>query len=114
MIAIDTNVLIGAIQTFDPQVRATARHAVKSLFRQVKNFCASRKISWNFGTPRRDRPLPMVWDSLPSRPLDTWIAFRRYCDSSRRHRRFSQLGGSLSLSIESQGFRSTILESLLQ
>jgi predicted nucleic acid-binding protein len=34
MIAIDTNVLVGAIQTFDPQLRATARRAVKSLFRQ--------------------------------------------------------------------------------
>jgi predicted nucleic acid-binding protein len=34
MIAVDTNVLIGAIQTYDPQLRATARRAVKSLFRQ--------------------------------------------------------------------------------
>jgi hypothetical protein len=34
MIAIDTNVLVGAIQTFDPKVRVTARRAVKSLFRQ--------------------------------------------------------------------------------
>jgi hypothetical protein len=34
MIAIDTNVLVGAIQTFDPQLRAAARRAVKSLYRQ--------------------------------------------------------------------------------
>ena len=34
MIAVDTNVLVGAIQTFDPQVRASARRAVKSLYRQ--------------------------------------------------------------------------------
>jgi hypothetical protein len=34
MIAVDTNVLVGAIQTFDPQLRVNARHAVKSLFRQ--------------------------------------------------------------------------------
>ena len=34
MIAVDTNVLIGAIQTYDPHLRATARRAVKSLFRQ--------------------------------------------------------------------------------
>jgi predicted nucleic acid-binding protein len=34
MIAVDTNVLVGAIQTFDPQLRATARRAVKSLFHQ--------------------------------------------------------------------------------
>ena len=35
MIAIDTNVLVGAIQTFDLQLRATARRAVKSLYRQT-------------------------------------------------------------------------------
>jgi hypothetical protein len=34
MIAVDTNVLVGAVQTFDPQVRATARRAVKALFHQ--------------------------------------------------------------------------------
>lgn len=33
MIAIDTNVLVGAIQTFDPVLRASARRAVKSLYR---------------------------------------------------------------------------------
>jgi hypothetical protein len=30
MIAVDTSVLVGDIQTFDPQLRVTARHAVKS------------------------------------------------------------------------------------
>ena len=34
MIAVDTNVLVGAIQTFDPAIRAAARQAVKSLYRQ--------------------------------------------------------------------------------
>src|SRR5260370_10421564 len=34
MIAIDTNVLVGAIQTSDLQLRDTARRAVKSLYRQ--------------------------------------------------------------------------------
>jgi hypothetical protein len=34
MIAVDTNVLVGAIQTFDLLLRATARDAVKSLYRQ--------------------------------------------------------------------------------
>jgi hypothetical protein len=34
MIAVDTNVLVGAIQTFDPQLRITARRAVKALYRQ--------------------------------------------------------------------------------
>ena len=36
MIAVDTNVLVGAIQTFDPQLRATARRALKRLYRQGK------------------------------------------------------------------------------
>jgi predicted nucleic acid-binding protein len=45
MIAVDTNVLIGAIQTFDLQLRATARRAVKSLFRQGDEiFPTSRKL----------------------------------------------------------------------
>lgn len=34
MIAVDTNVLVGAIQTFDPKLRLSSRHAVKSLYRQ--------------------------------------------------------------------------------
>jgi predicted nucleic acid-binding protein len=33
MIAVDTNILVGAIQTFDPALRATARRAVKALYR---------------------------------------------------------------------------------
>jgi plasmid stabilization system protein ParE len=33
MIAVDTNVLVGAIQTFDPTLRVAARQAVKSLYR---------------------------------------------------------------------------------
>jgi len=34
MIAVDTNVLVGAIQTFDPQLHRTAREAVKYLYRR--------------------------------------------------------------------------------
>jgi predicted nucleic acid-binding protein len=34
MTAVDTSVLVGAIQTFDPELRALARHAVKSLYRR--------------------------------------------------------------------------------
>lgn len=34
MIAVDTNVFIGSIQTFDPMLRAAARNAVKALSRQ--------------------------------------------------------------------------------
>ena len=34
MITVDTNVLVGAIQTFDPAIRGAARRALKSLYRQ--------------------------------------------------------------------------------
>jgi predicted nucleic acid-binding protein len=34
MIAVDTNVLVGAIQTFDPAIRSAARKAIKALYRQ--------------------------------------------------------------------------------
>jgi len=33
MIAVDTNILVAAIQTFDPLTRVTARRAVKALYR---------------------------------------------------------------------------------
>jgi predicted nucleic acid-binding protein len=53
MIAVDTNVLVGAIQTFDPQLRAAARHAVKSLYRQGEQLlCFSQNLVefWNAST----------------------------------------------------------------
>jgi predicted nucleic acid-binding protein len=53
MIAVDTNVLVGAIQTFDPQLRATARRAVKSLFRQGEQLlCFPQNLVefWNAST----------------------------------------------------------------
>lgn len=34
MIAVDTNIFVGATQTFDPALRATSRRAVKSLYAQ--------------------------------------------------------------------------------
>jgi predicted nucleic acid-binding protein len=40
MIAVDTNILVGAIQTFDPALRATARRAVKALYRQGEQWMA--------------------------------------------------------------------------
>jgi hypothetical protein len=39
MIAVDTNIFIGAIQTFDPAIRTAARRAVKSLYRQGGELC---------------------------------------------------------------------------
>jgi len=53
MIAVDTNVLVGAIQTFDPQLRITARHAVKSLYRQGEQLlCFPQNLVefWNAST----------------------------------------------------------------
>jgi hypothetical protein len=53
MIAVDPNVLVGAIQTFDPQLRATARHAVKSLFlRGEELLCFPQNLVefWNAST----------------------------------------------------------------
>ncbi len=53
MIAVDTNVLVGAIQTFDPQLRAAARSAVKSLYRQGEQLlCFPQNLVefWNAST----------------------------------------------------------------
>jgi hypothetical protein len=53
MIAVDTNVLVGAIQTFDPQLRVTARHAVKALYRhgeQLLCFPQNLVEFWNAST----------------------------------------------------------------
>ena len=53
MMAVDTNVLVGAIQTFDPQLRVTARHALKSLVRQGERLlCFPQNLVefWNVST----------------------------------------------------------------
>ncbi len=53
MIAVDTNVLVGAIQTFDPQLHATARGAVKYLYRQGEQLlCFPQNLVefWNVST----------------------------------------------------------------
>jgi hypothetical protein len=53
MIAVDTNVLVGAIQTFDLQLRATARRALKSLVRQDEQLvCFPQNLVefWNAST----------------------------------------------------------------
>jgi predicted nucleic acid-binding protein len=39
MIAVDTNVFVAAIQTFNSVLRTTARHSIKSLFRQGEQLC---------------------------------------------------------------------------
>jgi predicted nucleic acid-binding protein len=53
MIAVDTNVFIGAIQTFDPALRASARRAVKSFYQQGDELvCFSQNLIefWNAAT----------------------------------------------------------------
>ena len=53
MIAVDTNVLVGAIQTFDLQLRTVARRAVKSLYRQGEHLlCFPQNLVefWNAST----------------------------------------------------------------
>ncbi|HYZ83275.1 MAG TPA: PIN domain-containing protein [Bryobacteraceae bacterium] len=53
MIAVDTNVLIGGIQTFDPAIRVAARHAMKVLARQgVPLLCFPQNLVefWNAST----------------------------------------------------------------
>jgi predicted nucleic acid-binding protein len=53
MIAVDTNVLVGAIQTFDPALRTTARRAVKSLYRAGEELlCFPQNLIefWNAST----------------------------------------------------------------
>lgn len=53
MIAVDTNVLVGAIQTFDPQLRATARHSPKALFHKGEELlCFPQNLVefWNAST----------------------------------------------------------------
>lgn len=53
MIAVDTNVLVGAIQTFDPQLRTTARSAVKALVRRGETLvCFPQNLVefWNVST----------------------------------------------------------------
>lgn len=39
MIAVDTNVFVGGVQTFDPALRITARHSIKQLYRQGEQLC---------------------------------------------------------------------------
>lgn len=53
MIAVDTNVLVGAIQTFDPQLPMAARHSVRSLFlagEQLLCFPQNLVEFWNAST----------------------------------------------------------------
>ena len=92
MIAVDTNVLVGAIQTFDLQLRATARRAVKSLFRQGEQLlCFPQNLVefWNAST----RPANGKWSrlSLLSRRPDTSIAFKRYSTPPRDAGNFPNL-----------------------
>jgi predicted nucleic acid-binding protein len=53
MIAVDTNIFVGSIQTFDPALRTVARRAVKSLSRQGEQLlCFPQNLVefWNAST----------------------------------------------------------------
>jgi predicted nucleic acid-binding protein len=57
MIAVDTNVFIGAVQTFDPAIRTAARNAVKSLSKQGEQLlCFPQNLVefWNGATRPRN------------------------------------------------------------
>ena len=57
MIAVDTNIMVGAIQTFDPALRVDARRAVKSLYRQGEQLlCFPQNLVefWNASTRPAD------------------------------------------------------------
>ena len=58
MIAVDKNILAGSIQTFDPALRNTARHAIKSLHRGGEQlFCFPQNLVefWNVSTRPANR-----------------------------------------------------------
>ena len=58
MIAVDTNILVGAIQTFDPNLRVAARRAVKSLYRAGEELlCFPQNFVefWNASTRPLDK-----------------------------------------------------------
>jgi predicted nucleic acid-binding protein len=66
MIAVDTSITIGALQTFDPELRALARHAVKSLYRrneQMVCFPQNMVEFWSVAArPVKDKGLGLKLD----------------------------------------------------
>ena len=53
MIAVDTNVFVGGVQTFNPVLRTAARHSIKQLFRQgeqLYSFPQNLVEFWNVAT----------------------------------------------------------------
>jgi len=66
MIAVDTSILVGALQTFDPETRARARHAVKSLYSQKEQMvCFPQNLVefWSVATrPVKSKGLGLTLD----------------------------------------------------
>lgn len=66
MIAVDTSILVGALQTFDPEIRTRARHAVKSLYRQKEQMvCFQQNLVefWSVATrPVKSKGLGLTLD----------------------------------------------------
>ena len=107
MIAVDTNVLVGAIQTFDPTSRSAARLAVKSLYRQGEEpLCFPQNLVefWNASTrPAMVNGLGFSPDQA-ARYVDRFQTLVRLMPETRRS--FPR-GGSLSFSIACPDFTST-------
>ena len=106
MIAVDTNVFIGAIQTYDADVRTAARNAVKSLSKQGEQLlCFPQNLVefWNGATrPGNAKGLGFTPEQA-ARYVDR---FRRFSDCCRKRRRSFLCGGDSSLIIGSPAFRS--------
>src|SRR6267154_2398116 len=89
MIAVDTNVLVGVIQTFDPEVRTTGRRAVKSLYRQGERLvCFPQNLVefWNASTrPANANGLDFTREQAVRRWIDS--TFGRASGPSCGHRR---------------------------
>ena len=66
MMAVDTSVLVGAIQTFDLELRGSARHALKSLYRrgeQMVCFPQNMVEFWSVAArPVKDKGLGLKLD----------------------------------------------------
>jgi hypothetical protein len=114
MIAVDTNVLVGSIQTFDPALRAAARRAVKSLYRQGEQLlCFPQNLVefWNASTrPANANGLGFSPEQA-ARYVDRFQTLLRLFPETAEI--FRPGAGSCS-SIESLGFKSMTLASLQQ
>ena len=108
MIAIDTNVFVGAIQTFDLAIRTSARRAIKVLYRNGEELiCFPQNLIefWSAAT----RPANANGLGLSPEQAARYVdrCFRHWFALSRKDRRFFRRGESSCFSIASPGSVST-------